>query len=171
MFTGYRRRMAWLWERPWIVGVGCLVMFGVVAAFQLVPAWAQTQGLPEEQVVVIERTDTGGNARCGWRGHSVRPMYEVVYESENPPPGMSRTFSNLEGCSPHDVGERVTVVRSENSGVVTVWFTHPDSLGSALWQVAIIAVPIAAGATAVGYGIRAVIRARNTRTVNPDHID
>ncbi|WP_433675629.1 hypothetical protein [Microbacterium gorillae] len=53
---------------------------------------------------------------------------------------------------------------------MTGWFTHPDSLGSALWQVAIIAMPIAASATAVGYGFRAVIRARNIRTVNPDDL-
>ncbi len=61
-------------------------------------------------------------------------------------------------------------MRAESGGVVTGWFTHPDSLGSALWQVAIIAMPIAASATAVGYGFRAVIRARNIRTVNPDDL-
>jgi len=170
MFEGYRRRMAWLRERPWIVGILCLVAFGTIGGFQQIPAWAQTQGLPEEQVTVIERTDTGTNATCGRRGRSIRPVYLVVYESENPPPGASRTFSNLEGCKPHSPGERLTIVRSEEGGTTTVWFTHPDSLWSTLWEVAIVSVPIAAGATAVGYGIRAITRSRERRLVERDEV-
>ncbi|WP_433675631.1 hypothetical protein [Microbacterium gorillae] len=162
--------MAWLRERPWIVGVGCLVMFGTIAGFQQIPAWVQTQGLPEEQVTVIERTDTGDSAACGRRGRSIRPLYEVVYESDNPPPGASRTFSNLEGCSPHAIGEHLTIVRSEKEGTTTVWFDHPDSLWGALWEVAVVSVPIAAAATAVGYGVRALSRSRERRIVERDEI-
>ncbi len=93
-----------------------------------------------------------------------------MYESENPPPGASWRFSNLEGCSPHSPGEHLTIVRSEEGGTTTVWFTHPNSLWSALGEVAVVAVLIAAGAATPGYGIRAVSRSRERRIAERDDI-
>lgn len=105
-----------------VTAIGFALIIGLVSARQL----SETRGWPRETAEVVAIEDPGGSADACDRAGSRREK-DLIWRSDDPPPGLPATFTDPGSCLVTSVGRSSTVVRVvDNDGRVEV-FVDPTA--------------------------------------------